>query len=186
MSVLSENTPEARAGEQVIGSLTIGKQQKGRVFVQRGETPEVMSVPETILNAVPLDPEAWISPGSRFKELFTTENTEAQGALLSINGPSSGGRFSAALIISRQIRCEAIGFGGHNEVVTVQATNFMRPPGYRDAAPLRENCRMMAFGLRKRTDLVCQIEGLDKVLEAKGTLQSGNSIALNDLPVGDL
>ncbi len=63
LSVLSENTPEARAGEQVIGSLTIGKQQKGRVFVQRGETPEVMSVPETILNAVPLDPKAWISPG---------------------------------------------------------------------------------------------------------------------------
>ena len=63
LSVLSENTPEARAGEQVIGSLTIGKQEKGRVFVQIGETPEVMSVPETILNAVPLDPTAWISPG---------------------------------------------------------------------------------------------------------------------------
>jgi hypothetical protein len=63
LSVLSENTPEARAGEHVIGSLTIGKQEKGRVFVQIGETPEVMSVPETILNAVPLDPTAWVSPG---------------------------------------------------------------------------------------------------------------------------
>ena len=63
LSVLSENTPEARAGEQVIGSLTIGKQEKGRVFVQIGETPEVMSVPETILSAVPLDPTAWVSPG---------------------------------------------------------------------------------------------------------------------------
>jgi Domain of unknown function (DUF4340) len=63
LSVLSENTPEARAGEQVIGSLTIGKQEEGRVFVRIGETPEVMSVPETILNAVPLDPTAWLSPG---------------------------------------------------------------------------------------------------------------------------
>jgi hypothetical protein len=63
LSILSENTPEARAGEQVIGSLTIGKQENGRVFVQIGETPEVMSVPETILNAVPLDPKAWLSPG---------------------------------------------------------------------------------------------------------------------------
>jgi hypothetical protein len=63
VSVLSENTPEARAGEQVIGSLTIGKSQNGRVFVQIGETPEVLSVPDTILNAVPLDPAAWISPG---------------------------------------------------------------------------------------------------------------------------
>jgi hypothetical protein len=63
VSVLSENTPEARAGEQVLGSLTIGKSENGRVFVQIGETPEVLSVPETIMNAVPLDPSAWISPG---------------------------------------------------------------------------------------------------------------------------
>ena len=63
LSLLSENTPEARAGEQVIATLTIGKQEKGRVFVQIGDTPEVMSVPEALLNAVPLDPIAWISPG---------------------------------------------------------------------------------------------------------------------------
>jgi hypothetical protein len=63
LSVLSENTPEARAGEQVISSLTIGKSQNGRVFIRIGETPEVLSVPETIMNAVPLDPAAWVSPG---------------------------------------------------------------------------------------------------------------------------
>jgi hypothetical protein len=62
-SVLSENTPEAHAGEQVIASVTIGKSENGQVFVQIGETPEVLSVPETILNAVPLDPAAWLSPG---------------------------------------------------------------------------------------------------------------------------
>lgn len=63
LSVLSENTPEAGAGEQVIASLTIGKSENGRVFVKIGEVPEVLSVPETIMNAVPLDPAAWISPG---------------------------------------------------------------------------------------------------------------------------
>lgn len=63
LSVLSENTPEARAGEQVIGSLTIGNSENGRVFVQIGETPEVLSVPQALMNAVPLDPAAWISPG---------------------------------------------------------------------------------------------------------------------------
>jgi len=63
LSVLSENTPETRAGEQLIASVTIGKSEAGRVFVQIGETPEVLSVPETIMNAVPLDPAAWISPG---------------------------------------------------------------------------------------------------------------------------
>lgn len=62
-SILSENTPEARAGEQIIGSLTIGKSDHGRVFVRVGETPEVLSVPETIMSAVPLDPSGWIAPG---------------------------------------------------------------------------------------------------------------------------
>jgi hypothetical protein len=33
------------------------------VFIRIGETPEVLSVPETIMNAVPLDPAAWVSPG---------------------------------------------------------------------------------------------------------------------------
>ena len=62
-SVLSENTPETRAGEQLIASVTIGKSENGRLFVQIGETPEVLAVPEAILNAIPLDPAAWISPG---------------------------------------------------------------------------------------------------------------------------
>jgi hypothetical protein len=63
LSVLSENTPETRAGEQVIASLTIGKPQNGRVFIQVGQTPEVLSVSEAIMNAIPLDPSAWVSPG---------------------------------------------------------------------------------------------------------------------------
>ena len=63
IAVLSENTPETRAGEQLIASVTIGKSENGRVFVQIGEAPEVISVPEAILNAIPLDPTAWISPG---------------------------------------------------------------------------------------------------------------------------
>jgi hypothetical protein len=63
VAVLSENTPETRAGEQVIASLSIGKSEDGRLFVQIGETPEVLSVPEALMNAIPLDPAAWISPG---------------------------------------------------------------------------------------------------------------------------
>ncbi|HEY5704129.1 MAG TPA: DUF4340 domain-containing protein [Terrimicrobiaceae bacterium] len=63
VAVLSENTPETRAGEQVIASLAIGKSEGGRLFVKIGETPEVLSVPEAIMTAIPLDPAAWISPG---------------------------------------------------------------------------------------------------------------------------
>jgi Domain of unknown function (DUF4340) len=61
-AVLSENTPETRAGEQLIASVTVGKSESGRLFVQIGETPEVLSVPEALMNAIPLDPAAWISP----------------------------------------------------------------------------------------------------------------------------
>jgi hypothetical protein len=62
LAVLSENTPETRAGEQLIASVTIGKSENGRLYVKLGETPEVLSIPETIMNAIPLDPLAWISP----------------------------------------------------------------------------------------------------------------------------
>ena len=63
IAVLSENTPETRAGEQLIASVTIGKSENGLVYVQLGEAPEVLSVPEAILNSIPLDPSEWISPG---------------------------------------------------------------------------------------------------------------------------
>jgi tetratricopeptide (TPR) repeat protein len=43
----------------------------------------------------------------------------------------------AKLSVRKQVRREAIGLGGHNEVVTVQAADLVRPPGDGDAAPLR-------------------------------------------------
>jgi Domain of unknown function (DUF4340) len=63
IAVLSENTPETRAGEQVVASLAVGKSDNGRLFVRIGERPEVLSVSEAIMNAIPLDPAAWVSPG---------------------------------------------------------------------------------------------------------------------------
>ncbi|HET9524305.1 MAG TPA: DUF4340 domain-containing protein [Terrimicrobiaceae bacterium] len=63
VAVLSENTPETRAGEQVIATLAIGKSDSGRLFVKIDEAPEVLSVPEAIMNAILLDPAAWVSPG---------------------------------------------------------------------------------------------------------------------------
>lgn len=61
-SVLSENTPEARAGEQPIAELAFGQAAQGKVFVRLDEVPEVMSVDDTILKAVPLDPAEWQAP----------------------------------------------------------------------------------------------------------------------------
>jgi hypothetical protein len=63
VAVLSENTPETRAGEQLIASVAIGNSEKGRLFLRIGERPEVLTVSEDILNALPLDSAEWISPG---------------------------------------------------------------------------------------------------------------------------
>ena len=90
------------------------------------------------------------------------------------------------LLADWQIGGEAIGAGGHDEVVPVQAANLMRPPGNRDAAPLRENSRMMSFRLREHSHLVREFEGFDEVVDAKHALQLGNSIALHDLPIRNL
>jgi hypothetical protein len=89
------------------------------------------------------------------------------------------------LLVDR-LRGKTIGLGGHNEVVAVQAANLMRPPRNGDAAQLCENCRMMSFGLRERTDLVRELERFGEVLETKDALKLGNSFALRDFPVGNL
>ncbi len=63
VAVLSENTPETRAGEQLIASVAIGNSANGRLFLRIGERPEVLTVSEDILHALPLDSARWISPG---------------------------------------------------------------------------------------------------------------------------
>jgi len=62
VSVLSENTPEATAGEQVIASVSFGKNKKGELTARLNDSPELATVPESILSALPLDPAAWLSP----------------------------------------------------------------------------------------------------------------------------
>lgn len=59
LSVLSENTPESRAGEQLLAGLTFGKPQDGQVPVRLSDSPEIATVPATILEAIPLEPKAW-------------------------------------------------------------------------------------------------------------------------------
>ena len=62
LSVLSENTPEAEAGEQVIASLSFGKVEGDSVYARVGDAPEACTVPAQILTAIPSDPAAWIAP----------------------------------------------------------------------------------------------------------------------------
>ncbi len=91
-----------------------------------------------------------------------------------------------ALLVEGKVGGEPIGLRGHDEVITVQAANLVRPPGNCDTTPLRENGRMMAFGLGERANFVRERESFDKVLATKDTLQLGNSVARHGLPMGDL
>jgi len=92
----------------------------------------------------------------------------------------------AELLPHWQLGRDAISLRGHDEVITVQAADLMRPPGKGDAPPLRENGGMMSFGLGERANFVGELEGIGEVLQTKRALQSGNSVTLDDLPVRDL
>jgi len=60
-SVLSENTPEAQAGEQLIAEVAFGKGAGGQVPTHTNDSPEIAMVPEGILKAIPADAAGWAS-----------------------------------------------------------------------------------------------------------------------------
>lgn len=62
LSVLSENTPEAAAGESVVASIAFGKSEAGRLFARIQDSPEIAQVDESILAVIPSDPQAWRAP----------------------------------------------------------------------------------------------------------------------------
>lgn len=62
-SVVSENTPETAAGDQLVAGLQFGtKQASGLIPVLASGSPEISFVPETVLEAVPTQESAWLLP----------------------------------------------------------------------------------------------------------------------------
>jgi hypothetical protein len=68
LSVLSENTPEATAGEQTVASAAFGTAEAGQVRVRVGDSPEIATVDEGLLAVLPADPQAWRAPVPARKE----------------------------------------------------------------------------------------------------------------------
>ncbi len=62
LSVLSENTPEARAGENLVASVAFGTSDAGKIFARVSDAPELAQVDEGILAVLPADPQAWRAP----------------------------------------------------------------------------------------------------------------------------
>jgi hypothetical protein len=62
-AVVSENTPESPAGNQLVADLKFGsKQEGGLIPVLKTGSPEIALVPEKILEAVPPVESAWLAP----------------------------------------------------------------------------------------------------------------------------
>ena len=62
-AVLSENTPETVAGNQLVAGLKFGtKQETGLVPVLKTGSPEIAFVADTVLAAVPPEESAWLAP----------------------------------------------------------------------------------------------------------------------------
>jgi len=62
LSVLSENTPETRAGEQLITSIAFGQSKEGESYVRLDDSPEAAVVPADLADRVALDPALWVAP----------------------------------------------------------------------------------------------------------------------------
>jgi hypothetical protein len=62
VSVLSENTPETRAGENVVAAIAFGTPANGRLPARVGDAPEILSVDEGLLPLLPAKAESWRAP----------------------------------------------------------------------------------------------------------------------------
>ena len=63
LSVVSENTPESTAGEQLVEELNFGAVGSTDLIpVHTTGSPEIKFVPKSALTAVPTDPASWTSP----------------------------------------------------------------------------------------------------------------------------
>jgi hypothetical protein len=79
-----------------------------------------------------------------------------------------------------------ITFGSHDEIILMQASNFVRPPDECYSSPLGNDQRMVVFFLSNCADFVRKLQRLDKVLEFIDALQSFHPIDFFDLPLWDL
>ena len=58
-SFASENTAESNAGEKPIATVSFGKVEEPNVYVRVEEEPFILSVPRSVMDAVPAEPTQW-------------------------------------------------------------------------------------------------------------------------------
>jgi hypothetical protein len=91
---------------------------------------------------------------------------------------TSGGRSSCEI--------QRIELGRHDEVIAMEATDFVRPQGHRHAAPFGQDGRMMSFFFRHCANSIGKAESVSEIAEPKNSLQSLNPVTLLKHPLGNL
>src|ERR671911_83568 len=81
---------------------------------------------------------------------------------------------------------ELIRFRRHDEVVSVQTTDLVRPPGDGYLAPLGQQRRVVPLLLGLLAYSVGESQGLGKVMEPEHALQAFDTFPLHYLPLRDL
>jgi hypothetical protein len=85
-----------------------------------------------------------------------------------------------------QLCVNLVAFGGHDEIVFVQAFDDMRPPGYGDFTPLGQQGGMVVFFFCDFPDLIGELQGLGEVFEFEFTSKTLDPFDLDDFPLRDL
>src|SRR6266496_291858 len=74
----------------------------------------------------------------------------------------------------------------HDKVIAVQPFYCVCPPVDRCPPIFGEDCRVMAFRLCERANLVRKVKRLHKILETKCPFQTWNSFMFHNVPRGNL
>lgn len=79
-----------------------------------------------------------------------------------------------------------IRFCGHDEIIAVQAFDFVGPPADLDFTPFRCQGGMMVFRFRQLTYRISKRQCIDKVFEYKRSMQLLDAVGWNNFPFLDV
>src|SRR5918998_5178399 len=83
------------------------------------------------------------------------------------------------------VSCQSVGLGCHDEVVTVQTPDLVRPPGDGHFSPLGEQRGVMPFFLCELPDALAKGESLAKSRDAERAHQARHAVMILPFPLRD-
>ena len=89
------------------------------------------------------------------------------------------------LILRDRIREGAVCFGGHDEVVTVEAAYLVGPPVDGDPSPLGDQLWVMSFFLGDGTNGCREVHGLLEISEAETASKTVDAVHFDEIPIGN-